>query len=93
MGAVKELLTDRVHGLFFEAGNAADLAEKIEWASAHPQEMAAMRHSARERYLAEFTPARNYQRMMEILETAIAHKRLVLRNASPGTFRLSPPEP
>lgn len=74
IGALAELVKDGETGLLFEAGDAGELAEKMNWALAHPAEMAAMGRSARAHYEANFTADRNYQQLMAIYEDAIAEK-------------------
>ena len=71
IGALAELVTDGVTGLLFEAGDPNDLAQKLQWAQQHPDEMADMGVNARALYEAEFTAERNYQQLMAIYEGAI----------------------
>jgi glycosyltransferase involved in cell wall biosynthesis len=70
-GAMKELVEDGVTGLHFEPGNADDLADKVEWAWTHPQEMEAMGSAGRAEYLSKYTAASNYEALMEIYDRAI----------------------
>ena len=71
IGALAELVRDGETGLLFEPGNAADLADKLRWAQAHPQRMAEMGRKARALYEAEFTAERNYAQLMAIYRDAI----------------------
>ena len=71
LGAMREIMQDGVTGLHFEAGKITDLAAKVEWAWAHPEEMAAMGTAARAEYEAKYTPERNYEQLMEIYRRAI----------------------
>jgi glycosyltransferase involved in cell wall biosynthesis len=71
LGGLGNLVRDGVTGLLVEPGNARDLAAKIAWAHAHPEQMLAMGRAAREEYEANFTPERNYQMLMRIYEDAI----------------------
>jgi len=66
IGALADIVRDGVTGLLFEPGNPQDLADKLAWALAHPQQMAAMGHTARTQYEAEFSAGVNYRRLMEI---------------------------
>ena len=75
LGAMAELVKDGETGLLFEAGNAADLAEKLCWAQANPDKMAVMGGKARHRYEAEFTVERNYVQLMAIYQEAIAENK------------------
>lgn len=72
LGALIDIVNDGVTGLLFDPGNAADLAAKMAWATAHPEEMQRMGRAARAEYEAKYTPSINYQMLMEIYEDAIA---------------------
>jgi glycosyltransferase involved in cell wall biosynthesis len=65
-GGLGELIEDGVTGLHVRPGDAADLARKIAWARAHPEAMAAMGRAARARYLALYTPQRNFKLLQSI---------------------------
>ncbi|MEC5218598.1 glycosyltransferase involved in cell wall biosynthesis [Actimicrobium sp. GrIS 1.19] len=71
LGPLADLVEDGVTGLLFEPGNAADLAEKMQWAQSHPQEMAVMGRNARSKYEAEFSAERNYPQLIAIYDEAI----------------------
>jgi glycosyltransferase involved in cell wall biosynthesis len=71
LGSMAEIVEDRVTGLHFEAGNSADLADKIQWANEHPEEMISMGKNARRVYEAYYTPEINYQQLMAIYQQAI----------------------
>jgi len=75
LGAMAEIVEDGRTGLLFEPGNAEDLANKVAWAWAHPEEMAEMGKEARSEYEAKYTAERNYQILMEIYDKAIANHR------------------
>jgi glycosyltransferase involved in cell wall biosynthesis len=66
LGAMEEIVADGRTGLHFTAGDAEDLAQKVEWAWTHPEEMAAMGRAARAEYEAKYTAERNYEMLMEI---------------------------
>ncbi len=72
LGALAELVEDGVTGLLFEPGNAQDLASKLSWAQAHPQEMRAMGDAARARYLSAYSPEQNVRQLLNIYEQAVA---------------------
>lgn len=72
LGALVNIVQDGVTGLLFHPGDGADLAAKIAWADAHPEEMQRMGRAARAEYEAKYTPSINYQMLMEIYENAIA---------------------
>jgi len=71
LGALAEVVADGRTGLHFTPGDAADLAAKVAWAWAHPEEMAAMGRRARAEYEARYTPERNYELLMAIYRAAI----------------------
>lgn len=71
IGALADLVRDGETGLLFEPSNPQDLANKMAWALAHPDAMAAMGRKARAHYEAEFTAERNYGQLMAIYEDAI----------------------
>jgi len=72
LGSLAELVDHGRTGLVFEPRSAHDLARHLAWAEAFPQKMRAMGENARETYEARFTPERNYARLLEIYEHAIA---------------------
>jgi glycosyltransferase involved in cell wall biosynthesis len=72
IGSLSEIVEDRVTGLLAAPGDPADLAAKMQWAHDHPEAMAAMGRAARARYEALYTPARNYELLMEIYDAARA---------------------
>jgi glycosyltransferase involved in cell wall biosynthesis len=69
LGSMAEMVEDGVTGLHFEAGNSADLANKLQWAYKHPKEMICMGKNARRTYEAQYTPEANYQQLMAIYHT------------------------
>ena len=71
IGALADIVRDGETGLLFEPGNPRDLADKMAWALAHPQQMAAMGRTARAQYEAEFSAEVNYQRLLAIYQEAI----------------------
>jgi glycosyltransferase involved in cell wall biosynthesis len=72
IGALAEIVTEGVTGLMFEPGNPIDLADKLKWALAHPDEMAVMGRNARAEYEAKYTSSINYKQLITIYESAIA---------------------
>lgn len=75
LGALADMVEDGVTGLLFSPGDAADLAGKIAWAEAHPQEMVRMGHAARKEYERLYTPQSNHELLIDIYEDAIATLR------------------
>jgi glycosyltransferase involved in cell wall biosynthesis len=72
MGAMQEIVDDGRTGLHFAPGDGADLAEKVEWAWNHPEQMRQMGEEGRREYERKYTAAQNYPRLLEIYEQAIA---------------------
>ena len=66
LGAMAELVQDRRTGLLFTPGDPIDLAATVEWAFAHPNELADMGRRAREEFEAKYTAERNYQLLRDI---------------------------
>jgi len=66
IGAMADLIEDGRSGLLFEPGSAEDLAKKIVWAEANPEEMIEMGKHARNEYEAKYTPERNFEQLMAI---------------------------
>ena len=71
VGSMASLIDHERTGLHFRAGDAADLAEKVAWALAHPAQLAHMRKEARAEYLNNYTADQNYQQLMDIYERAL----------------------
>jgi glycosyltransferase involved in cell wall biosynthesis len=71
MGAMAELIEDGVTGLLANPGDAQDLAAKMAWAHAHPQEMLAMGRLAYDTYLRRYTPAVNLTELLAIYQGVI----------------------
>ncbi|MDW5416687.1 glycosyltransferase family 4 protein [Iodobacter sp. CM08] len=72
LGPLCDLVEDGYTGLLFNAGDAADLADKMAWAYSNPEAMAQMGRNARAKYLAEYTEDKNYEILMNIYNEAIA---------------------
>ena len=72
VGVAEEIVSDLQTGLHFTAGDADDLAAKIEWAWSHPREMGEMGRAARAEYEAKYTPERNYPMLMDIYSRVIS---------------------
>lgn len=72
LGALADIVEDGKTGLLFTPGDARDLAAKVAWAHAHPDEMARMGRAAREEYERHYTPQRNHELLIDIYEDAIA---------------------
>ncbi len=71
LGAMAEVVDNGRTGLLFRAGDAEDLAAKVEWMTTHPAEVRRMRDEARAECLAKYTAERIFAALMEIYERAI----------------------
>lgn len=81
LGAMQETVADGRTGLHFTPGDAEDLAQKVEWAWSHPEEMAAMGRAARAEYEAKYTAAHNYLMLMEIYQRVLEAREGVAASA------------
>ncbi len=71
LGAMQEIVEDRVTGLHFRPGDAEALREKVRWACEHPEEMGRMGKNARRAYEDKYTAEINYNQLMKIYGEAI----------------------
>jgi glycosyltransferase involved in cell wall biosynthesis len=71
LGSMPDIVADGRTGLHFEAGNADDLAQKIEWAWSQDAEMETMSRAARTEFEARYTAERNYEELIDIYQAAI----------------------
>jgi glycosyltransferase involved in cell wall biosynthesis len=71
LGAMAALIREGETGLLFEPGNSDDLAEKLAWAEAHPDEMIRMGKAARLEYETKYTPEVNYRQLIAIYDEAL----------------------
>jgi glycosyltransferase involved in cell wall biosynthesis len=72
LGAMQEIVADRITGLHFSPGNAEDLAEKVAWAWDHPGEIKDMGRAARLEYEQKYTAENNYATLMSIYQQALS---------------------
>jgi glycosyltransferase involved in cell wall biosynthesis len=66
LGAMEELVAEGRTGLFFHAGDSAELATKAEWAWTHPDQLAEMGKEARQEYERKYTAEANYKLLMQL---------------------------
>jgi glycosyltransferase involved in cell wall biosynthesis len=71
IGSLAEIVEDGLTGLHFEPGNAGDLSEKAHWMAQHPDECARMGRTARETFMARYTPERNYDLLLEVYSSLL----------------------
>lgn len=70
-GVMQEIVHEGLTGLHFISGDAGDLAKKVQWAWAHPNEMREMGRNARAEYLAKYTSQRNYELLLQIYQRVL----------------------
>ena len=85
IGVAEEMVRNHETGLHFNYGDADDLAAKIKWAWAHPNEMDAMGRAARAEYETRYTPERNYPILMDIYNRALSRTS----TSTPSTLELA----
>lgn len=71
LGGMAEIIEDGRTGLLFEPGDAAALAEKINWALQHPAEMRRMGETARQVFEERYTMQANGQALTEIYRSVM----------------------
>ena len=71
IGACAEIVDHGRTGLHFEAGNARDLSERVDWIRRHPHEITRMGYNARTEFEAKYTPEKNYSTLMEVYHQTI----------------------
>jgi glycosyltransferase involved in cell wall biosynthesis len=71
LGAMQEIVAGGRTGLHFTPGDPEDLAQKVERAWTHPDEMTEMGRAARAEYEAKYTAERNYEMLMEIYQRVL----------------------
>ena len=72
IGTLGEVISDGETGLLVPPGDAAALAERLQWALRHPEEMRAIGLRGREEFECKYTPQRNYQTLMEIYRAVMS---------------------
>ncbi|HCE16415.1 MAG TPA: glycosyl transferase family 1 [Anaerolinea thermolimosa] len=72
LGTLEALVEAGRTGLAFAPHSPEALAEAMEYALSHPQEMRQMRRAARAEYLARYTPEVSYPLLMQIYREALA---------------------
>jgi len=75
LGAMAEIIQDRVNGLLFEAGDEKDLAKRIMEVNENPELAQQLSQNARLNYLQHYTPEKNYGQLMEDLQKSCYDKK------------------
>jgi len=68
----QEIVIDGRNGVHFTAGDARDLASKVEWAWARPAVLDAMGHAGRDDFERLYSAETNYKRLLQIYEKTVA---------------------
>jgi glycosyltransferase involved in cell wall biosynthesis len=71
LGAMAELIHDRVNGLHFAPGDSAELARKMIWAWSNPRALEIMGGNGRQDFESHYTSDKNYAMLMDVYEQAI----------------------
>ncbi|MFZ0284385.1 MAG: glycosyltransferase [Terriglobales bacterium] len=71
LGAMQEIVSEDRTGLFFEAGNADDLARAAKRMWEQPQYVRLLGDKARAEFEAKYTAAANYRQLMEVYRQVI----------------------
>jgi glycosyltransferase involved in cell wall biosynthesis len=72
LGAMAEIIRDRVNGLHFTAGDTRELSSLITEVQTDPTWLGAVRDNARVTYLSKYTPERNYEMLMSAYNYGMA---------------------
>ncbi len=89
LGALADMVTDRVTGLLVEPDDRDDLARALAWADSHPDEMLAMGRRARQVYEQSYAPDGNIKQLESIYRAAIRDVNgAEAARSSPPTDRL-----
>jgi glycosyltransferase involved in cell wall biosynthesis len=68
IGSMTSVIEHHHNGLLFEAGDSADLFEKIEWAFGHSDEIRKMGTAAREDFEEKYSADVNYKKLIAVYE-------------------------
>jgi FkbM family methyltransferase len=88
LGAMQEVVEDGRTGIHFTAGNADDLAGKLEWAWTHSDHLRTMGWEARAEYEMKYTAEVNYKMLSQIYQRMLRTPR-PSQSASPVLPRKS----
>ena len=70
LGSLASLVDPGRTGLLFRPGDPEDLADKVQRALDHPAKLANMSQEARSEFENKYTAERNYERLLDIYESA-----------------------
>lgn len=72
LGAMSSLIRPGITGWHFEVGNAGHLTEVVEQCLAHPEDFASIRQTTRREFETYYCADKNYEKLLEIYQGAIA---------------------
>jgi glycosyltransferase involved in cell wall biosynthesis len=75
IGSLDEMVQDGETGVKFQAGDAEDLGRTIAELRRDPGTLVQMRRKARSAFLENYTPDRNFERLMSIYESVLAGRK------------------
>jgi glycosyltransferase involved in cell wall biosynthesis len=90
LGAMEEIVEDGGTGLFFQAGNAGEMARTVSLAWEQPEYTDSLGALARKQYETKYTASANYQQLLEIYQDVIARR---LGQATLSRMPIPLPEP
>ncbi len=74
LGAMQSMITDGYNGLHFLPGSESDLAAKVDsWYRLSAYEKADFYKNARQSYLDNYTPAKNFEKLFAIYKSVVNH--------------------
>ena len=71
LGSMAAIIKDGETGLLFEPGNAEDLATKVKWLLANPNECIRLGVNARQAYLDNYTAEENVRQLLGVYQKAL----------------------
>lgn len=74
LGGLTEIVEYGVNGLYFEAGNSHDLAEKIKWVTTRRDVILTLSKGALSSYKTKYSSEENYQQLIKIYQQLIDKK-------------------
>ncbi len=77
LGAMAEIVQDGRTGLHFTAGDADDLATKVDWVWGHADDTCRMASRARAEFETKYTAQGNYGMLMAIYESVVGSRRAI----------------
>ncbi|MEL7357658.1 MAG: glycosyltransferase [Cyanobacteria bacterium J06560_6] len=75
LGAMSTMITHKVNGLHFTAGDANSLIEQVRWMRRNVDRWMFMRKAARQQFERHYSAHNNYQALIEIYNRALQNKR------------------